>query len=271
MADVGIANSMRFLFCCGSGMTTKRCCCGCSLRLGTQIICVLSIISGLGSLITWASVFLPPVVEAIAIIYQVVQFVGPVLVFISTFNNNFKLAYYGRLMIEIFALLWLSLGFLFGLLWGLVFYRSNTYHNGEIYYYNAGAAFWFVYFFSWGLGATISLYFAYVIFSFTKELGSGNMSLLDGVEHTHQVTPHNNYSPPLISQSPNTVVQPGQPYYSGYSQPVNQVNQFSTVPVQPYQVQPVHNNNQVTLPITQSIEPQVNQVNPRNTPQDYQQ
>jgi hypothetical protein len=261
MADQGVASNMRFLFCCGNGATTNRCCCGCSIRLGTQIITFITILLAIANIIVLFISHMSGGIKAAALIYQFIQLSGPILVFIATLKNDFKLAYWGRIIYEVYVILWLTLGFLFGLLWGLVFYDGyGGYYYDEYntyYYYDAGAGFFVAYFVLWTFVAALYIYFAQVIFSFTKELGLGNMAALDGQDalvilNTPIIHANNNYSPPsyptgqhhvvVVNTAPNQVVPT-----TNYQNPVQNLNYSQ--PIQP--VQPIQ-------PITTFTSPQPN-------------
>jgi len=174
------------------------------------------------------------------------------------------LAYWGRIVYEVYAILWLVAGFIFGILWGLVFYDYGYvyYDNYNSVYYTATTVFWIFYFLVWAFWASIYLYFAQVIFSFTKELGLGHMDVIDGhhTAHIHvtaPIMPQQNYMPPQYGHSPHVVVvntNPNVPNQNmGYGQPIQPITHFSQPQVNPNQVQP-----QPIQPITQFTQPQVN-------------
>ena len=102
------ASNMRFLFCFMPQQTANQCCCGCTLRVGTQILCIMYLLSNIfsfGVSISWVSAFgsmYPMYVSQLII--SICQVVGPLMILISTCNNNFNLAYIGNFFYMIFTI-----------------------------------------------------------------------------------------------------------------------------------------------------------------------
>jgi hypothetical protein len=112
-----------------------------------------------------------------------------------------------------------------------------------------------VYYIFWLPSYLLSIYYAYVIFSFTKEFGLGNMETVDGQQTIIVATQYQNISGqggyvPNINVTTTTVNQGQNPQYGqvgnqGYVQP-QQGNQGGYQAPQPYQGnnQPVQGGNQ---------------------------
>ena len=217
MSNILVAQNMRFMFCCGAKETAKLCCCGCSLRLGTQIICVLMVISSLMSLIY--SQALSSYISGLGtyyIIYPIIYLVTYIMIFIGTFGNNFKICYFGNIFLQILQILQIIAGIIFGIILGSILDTSNVICDdyGRCYTVYLGPAILVVYVIYILISTALTLYFNYIIFSYTKQIGLGNIALIEGqfVTNINQVNiqPNNGYIPP---QNSNDALRPNQVYY----------------------------------------------------------
>lgn len=170
------ARKMKFLFCLGNGKTATKSFCGCSLKLGVQIICILDIILRVGVVVATAS-------TGDAVVYAFLAGIIPdLIVLISTFNNNYKIAYFGTELYQICMYITLVSGIL-----TIILLLTIVTYYPEI---NIMILFIVILTFS-------ELYFSYIIFSFTKNLGLGNTHTLIGLSHPNSANEDNSiYIPP---------------------------------------------------------------------------
>lgn len=235
MTDFRMVNSMRFMFCCGLHATNRNCCCCCSLRVGAQIISVVMLLYGFSSIIILGAYLdqIPFAVDIVGFVSAALFWIiGPLLVLVATCNNNFKTAYLGRLIIEFYTWLILILGFALGIIFAVYWDDWYYYYDGEWRYYNIPIPFFVFYYIVWGFFLAIYLYFAKIIFSFTKELGLRNIRLVNG-NYEPLVQPNVTYHPPRqVHQTP--IVVGIQPVYlhSPVPQPIVPTNFQTSHPSQ---------------------------------------
>jgi hypothetical protein len=190
------AEKMRFLFIFNL-LTSKKCFCGCSLRFGTQLLSVVTIVGFIASIPT---LFDPN--EDLFIIRSlnsILQLGACLLILISTLNNKFKLAYYGNLIFQISTLLGIVIVFTLGFyLKNLAIHKTinNEANLGPNYFY---------YYASWICYSFLVLYFALIIFSYTKELGLGHISIIDDqtqlIQNTQQINLNNPNEDKLVTSN----------------------------------------------------------------------
>ena len=187
-----VAQEMKYLFFIGQGTTAKRCCCGCSLRLGTQIITILSVIFAIINTIQSFNYNSYSMVYPISlIIYSIAMICSPILILISTFNNQFKFAHIGYIINSIAVYFYLIVILIVGIIMGAVLIPNSGHIDPAVI-----TVFFVFFFIAYAIMATLLLYFNWILFSFTKELGLGNQSLLDGVDTNVGVNQQSNYVPP---------------------------------------------------------------------------
>jgi len=162
------AEKMKLFFCISPQNTASSCCCGCTLRVGTQILCALYIIGVLSTIIrgiTYVSNYYYSYGFYYSSIFiGVFQLVGPGLILASTLNNQFNLAYLGNIFYTIFILV----GFLNTII--LPVSQNGIFYVGD----------YIVYYLLYVPSYLLAIYFAFIIYSFVKELGLGNFAKIDG-------------------------------------------------------------------------------------------
>jgi len=162
------AEDMRFLFFFKPQQQISQCCCGCTLRLGTQILCILYLLGSLGTSISAITVLVGYKVDSIyyvSLIASVLQIIGPGMILMSTFNNNFKIAYIGNMIYTIFVFI--------GLIITIITPFTLTYFQYEI----AGYIFYYLFYLP---AYVLVIYYALVIYFFVKNIGLGNLAAVDG-------------------------------------------------------------------------------------------
>ena len=166
------ASNMRFLLCFKPQQTANQCCCGRTLRVGTQIICILNILATTIFIFILSKIYNEfYFVYILEVIISICQLIGLILTLISTFNNNFSFAYYGHSTYIILNLLTFIISI--ALLLILAFYHDYFAMYFYIFYSITTLVPYFLIFF-----------FSFTIYSFIKELGLGNMTKLDGAQHS---------------------------------------------------------------------------------------
>jgi len=164
------AQNMGFLFCIPVQNTASQCCCGCTLRVGVQILTALFLLGNIGVIIrainflgwihydTWSYILL--------IIITVFQMIAAMLLLISTCTNNFMTAFIGNIIYTVFILL----GFVLSI-------ASPFLATNDIYFTTAALIVYYIIFLPFYF---VYIYYAFIIFSFVKELGLGNFAKIDG-------------------------------------------------------------------------------------------
>ena len=124
--NLEIANEMKYLFFLENVKTTKQCCCGASLRLGTLIVIILTLIMQIGFLIYYPFSIMNKVGIIANMLYGSVQLSGTIILLIGTINVDFKLTYYGYLIFQIFQLIEIFWGAMWGIIFGMVYIPQNS-------------------------------------------------------------------------------------------------------------------------------------------------
>jgi len=162
------AQDMRFLFFFQPQQPVTQCCCGCTLRLGTQILCILYLLGSIGTSIRAISVlgsFYVDSIYIVSLITSILQIIGPGMILMSTFNNNFNIAYIGNIIYSIFVFI--------GLIITIIAPFTLTYYRYEV----VGYIFYYLIYLT---AYVLVIYYALVIYFFVKNLGLGNFDALDG-------------------------------------------------------------------------------------------
>ena len=138
------------------------------LELVILTLYLLAVISTLGAAVYYISIatFYTAISGYISsTVISSLQIIASLLILISTCTNSFNLAYTGNMIYNIFIFL--------GLLNTLIFISIT-----QVSYWFVST--WIIYFAVYVLMYTLTIYYAYIVWSFTKELGLGNMAKIYG-------------------------------------------------------------------------------------------
>ena len=173
----------KFMCCCSFQGLARYCCCGCSLKVGVIIICVLGFlqISGLSLSFIGTTVLIPNILILIA------TFTGYLLVIISTCDLRVCLAYYGYMILA--SLFWIKLAFYLAVILVLLISSQSIPSNPTYTYVTALTITYYIIYFLIDLGTYF--YYLWVIFSFARYLALGDYNAINGV-YPIIVHPNNN-------------------------------------------------------------------------------
>jgi len=182
--QMNTAKDMKLLFCIPNNKTAESCCCGCTLRLGTQIITILGLI---GVIVSLYDLFNPATSgnhklfgdfyyysDLILVLLLLVSYS---LIIYSTFYNRFDRAYLGLILYQA--------GFIISTVVIVVLPFIIIGENASAIYA--------VYFLTLIPSYITQIYFLYILFSFVKELGLGNIAKLDGLQVNVAANNQNNF------------------------------------------------------------------------------
>ncbi len=180
------ARNMNFLFCC-SWQPSQICCCGCSLQVGSLISSILTLIFVIFSLInslrygiSWAD-----------LIISTLMLVTIIFFIFGSCKNDFNIIYPSIIGLQIFSIIALVVYSIFSI---LIIIGGTAAAGGA----GAGVGIFFAVVI-W-LFAILQIYLAFVMWSYSKHVGLGNLDLVRGVATNVHQTP-NNYSPPLMNNN----------------------------------------------------------------------
>ena len=242
------AKNMKFLFIFNKETTADSCCCGCSLRIGTQILTALSLFGVVNNIYQMNSsnkqayLMLGNFYYFATLIIGLFQLVSNSLIISSTFNNRFDRAYIGIILYQIAVI---------GSAFVIVVLPFIGFHDLAGEYTQVAYVTYFVIMIPTFL---LNIYFLYVIFSFVKELGVRNFVKIDGLQVVVVPTNYQNNLPQGGIYIPGNAVNDfsqgyaqGQPVYMGNNQP-NQIVRGVAVDDRSVQLQqfPQQNNSYAT-------------------------
>jgi hypothetical protein len=164
------ASEMRFLF-FGTPEPTHKGLLNSDLRLTTEVFAWLSILFALPSIITNFNYIDEKSIPIIYVVYTVIEFMGPVLMFVGAVKQDFSLCFTGNFIYSIFTLLEMTVKLAFGLIMGLLILPTSVYPPVAAVAYTYLIVFlgvWLVFLF-------LRIYVNYIFFSFTKNLGLRSM------------------------------------------------------------------------------------------------
>lgn len=161
-----VAENMNFLLFFKPADTAKVCCCGCTIRVGTYIICIMNLIGLIANLVSYFSNLYYTDLYYMIIVSSFLQLIGPTLILIGGLSNNFKMAYIGYTCYTIMILV--------GTIIAIInpFIVFSQYINTTSVY--------ILYFVFMLPSYALLIYFAFILYSFTKLLGLGKHGELDG-------------------------------------------------------------------------------------------
>lgn len=203
-------SDLKFFFCC-SIRPLQHCCCGCSLRLGVQIITVLSIIGILGNMIMYNTYEYK--LQIYTTVSAILNIISNLSLMISTYNNSIKLAKFGFFLNQ--ALFIISI--IFYIITGIIIFDEELYINGEYIRFTAG--FMVVYYFFGFMIACLVFYYLQVEYSFVRCLDEEAYDVLDGRQaylNTNNTNSGNRYYPPQQGQYPPQYPPQQGPYAPQY-------------------------------------------------------
>lgn len=158
-----IAQDLKYLYCINVN-PANTCCCGCTLRMGVKILgwlwliaSVLNTISILGQLISAFNFgFIIGIVENLALVY------ASLLLLRSTNDNDFVTAYKSYRIVQLLVFISVPLAII------------------KTLFISTDPAVLSIVILVLILSLCLSLYYLHVIYSFTKQLGLGNLAAIDG-------------------------------------------------------------------------------------------
>lgn len=190
-------NEMKFLFCCGAGNIARKCLCTRSLKIGTQIISVIQIILHIINII-FGFTLSPYGLGWFSLIYflwNLVHLTAPILFILATIKSSFRLAYIGNLIYTFGTISFLTLSLLLGIIIGLFFIPvaevTDEHTSDQIL--DFATLFLIIFFIWWGITFPLTLYFNYIYFSYTKQLGLENNT---NINRSTMKTSKSSYAPP---------------------------------------------------------------------------
>ena len=157
-------------FCCFTYNNLARfCCCGCSLKVGVVIICILGFLEVLSMTISLKETYaiIPFSILTFA------NFIGYLLILISTFNLKVALSYYGYIILIV--LFWIKLLLYIAVALVLII-RPIIISRYRLYYYTI--SYFIIYFV---IELAIYYYYIWIIFSYTKFLALGDFNAINGI------------------------------------------------------------------------------------------
>ena len=161
VGEVVKAKEMKFLFVFNTYYNATMCCCGCTLRDGLKFITIPYIILILVYIVGLSDHY-NMYIGLPFIILNFFQLTGPIMLLYASCTNNFKYSYYGTVIFQIF----IYIGIAESIFNGITFKFFTT-------------PFLIAYIFSTIFLECIYIYCCFIAFSFTKELGKGNLTALD--------------------------------------------------------------------------------------------
>ena len=201
-----LSNFHKFCLCIESD-GVPFCCCGCSLRQGTLILCALGFIL----VILGINVSGEPVFIVFGIILSVIALIGFILLQISIFNKRVKYAYWGYMIL--FSLFWVKV--ILHII--AVIYLANVYNQDN--YIGVIISLIIIYI----IDIMISFYSLFIFFSYCKKLSACDFNGLLGIYN-------NNNNQIYLNVVPGTVIVP------------NNLNAANNQQV-PYNNTPIFQNN----------------------------
>ena len=191
-------SSLRLLF-CWDATPTRQCCCGCTLKLGVQILTILSIIGSVLNIVTQAKY---STTLAVYIALGIISLISSCLLLASTCNYNKSYAKFGFYVNEIYFII-----SIFSIIFIGIWMANSTFeYNGRTYYFSSSMIIMFYVIAIPSL--LLSFYFLYVIYSYARYLDEDNISVVDSGADM-QGNQNSNYMPPQNQEQtyPNQVNQ----------------------------------------------------------------
>jgi len=155
---VETANRMKFMFCCTSDKAVQICCC--SLKMGSYIFMILTIIGAISQITSNTD----PSLKTGSIIVGVINLALSLLFLISIIKFNFQLAYFCWIAYTIFTYIY-TVGIII-----LIILTFNYIVSQYLFIIILVLVFTLL----------IMLYFNYIIYSVSKTIGYGQRALFDG-------------------------------------------------------------------------------------------
>ena len=160
-----------FLFFFKLEILAKRCCCGCSLKTGVEIIAIIALLDSIVQLMEPSySIFL---ITLIRLISLVIVSTGSILLFLSSNSFNLSMAFQGYWL---YALKFYIDAFM--MLLSMVLYFYDVYF---VHYYILSKAILYLlaYFIIVTFTIAFKLYLIWVIFSYVKYFAKGEINILE--------------------------------------------------------------------------------------------
>jgi len=162
VGDVVTSKEMKFLFLLNTNFNANQCCFGCTLRDGVKAIALPYIVINALYIIFLSgnddSLFIRLPLLAI----NFIQMVSPIMLLYASCTNNFKSAYYGTIIFEVF----IYIGIAENIYTGYYFHFTKLQDVIAYVFYVIAIE-------------SIYIYSCFITYSFTKELGKGNLIALD--------------------------------------------------------------------------------------------
>jgi hypothetical protein len=154
-----IPERQKFLFLFPVEGVSKKCCCGCSLRIGIAILAILTLTSNIYLLIHNIGMITKHTEAIIYLLSDLVAIIASIFLLVSIKNENYKYAQYAYLIMAILFYIELIL-----IIYRMIFIFFNPYlysHNISVFLIACGIILSIF---------SIKLYLLWTIFSYTKLL-----------------------------------------------------------------------------------------------------
>jgi len=197
----------RFFFCIKLNEILRNCCCGCTLKVGVIMICIIGSLEELiMTLNTYSNIAIIPLV-----IITALSFIGFLLMLVSSYNYKASYAYYGYLLfcglLILKTVLYISIILIVIIAFDQILFLTKGF---QMYYV---LVFYIVTFF---VDISLKFYYLLVFYSYTKYLSLEEYEIINGVDLRQHMTniiinPENNinqYQNIQYSPSSNHFISP---------------------------------------------------------------
>jgi hypothetical protein len=189
--------SMKFLFFLNVSPITSLLC-GISLILGTQVICLIGIIAEILCL-TLININYEATAFYTILVFAIIRCLILLIIVYGSCKRHFMVCYFGNAVNQFLFIINQLMGFILFICICAGTIRLK--YKGSYYAVNGVGILSAIIFYV--LGFVINLYFCYVIFSMTKELGMGNLDVRVEPTQCNTTTPNTipySYNPPTYAQ-----------------------------------------------------------------------
>jgi hypothetical protein len=208
-------SNMKFLF-ISDIPTSQSFLCGFSIIFGAQVICLLGLITEiLLTLLVWANY--ESVIFILLLVLSIVKCLVFITTLVGTFMKSFSVCHFGNFLLQMLLYMFaiLQLIILIAVWFGWVHLENE----GQTYLLDGLAV--FSGFILYLITVLLNLYYCYIIYSMTKELGSGNLILNQSgfgeISRSNTAMSNKGYNPPIYTQP--TVGEQGSSFL-----PINEGN-----------------------------------------------
>jgi hypothetical protein len=195
----------KFFFCISTENLAKTCCCGCSLKLGVQILSIFGIIGAVFSSVGFISNE-GDTILFISIVFNIISLIGNIYLLKATLSKKANDAYTGYLC----QLIVFSLTLIFFIIVLVIFFINSSlilkeFNHREITAFYIYLAYLFL------INILIRFYYLWINFSFTRYLALGNWAIIEGFAITYDVGIISNNGTRNVIENPG-YYQPPNPY-----------------------------------------------------------